>query len=206
MTILVPQTKTAQPAEKLSLSWFFPLENWKLPNMFGPCFCFLLFFIIIFYVAAGVCTNRITRRAAQPCFRYSWYHIATACQLFDNEVEAWFWWLMGQWGKVEKERLLLKEKERERRKALIPRRLWKWLQCDFRLIMRIMLLLDNKSSMIWFIFSKNLYQYLIDYYGFLIFCIFYLTVYLVLVADCNWDKYKIYLYNIKLISMTLKNE
>lgn len=123
--------------------------------------CFFIF-IIIFYVATGVRTNRITRRAAQPCFRYSWYHIATACQLFDNEVEARFWWLMWQWGKVEREWLLLKEKERERRKALIPRRLWKWLRCDFRLIMRIMLLLDNKSSMIWFIFSKNLYQYLID--------------------------------------------
>lgn len=77
----------------------FPL--WKLTNIFGSCFC-PFFCCCSCFGATGVCTNRITRGAARPCFRYSWYHIATACQLFYNEVEAWFGRLMWQWGKVEK--------------------------------------------------------------------------------------------------------
>lgn len=119
------ETTITQLAEKLSLSWFPHFENCRL----------YLALVSVFFPppAAAVCTNRITRGPVQPCFRYSWYHIATACQLFYNEVEAWFWWLMWQWGKVG---------ERWEREVSFSVELWKWLRCNFRfgsamLIMRI---------------------------------------------------------------------
>lgn len=159
VTILVPQTKTTQPAEKLSLSWFFPLSHWKLPNMFGSCLFFYYYFL---------CSNRSShqqnnKESSTALFQIQLVSHSNSLPIIRQRGGGTVLVADVTMREGRKRMAVVKrERERERRKALIPRRLWKWLRCDFRLKMRIMLLLDNKSSMIWFIFSKNLYQYLID--------------------------------------------